>query len=119
MGRIFSVLLLGIMIAGAIVTYNLKHEAEETANKVARLHANVAREREAIALLKAEWSLLTQPSRLQTLIAKYDDHFRLQPFSAEQVATLDEIPLRPTETEAEAATTPNADALPAEGEATQ
>ncbi|MCP4382866.1 MAG: hypothetical protein GY798_15840, partial [Hyphomicrobiales bacterium] len=95
MARLINLLLLGAMIAGAIITYNLKHQAEEAANKVARLHANIAKEREAIALLKTEWSLLAQPGRLQTLIAKYEDHFRLEPFSADQIATLDEIPLRP------------------------
>jgi hypothetical protein len=101
MFRIFNVLLIGLMIGGAVITYNLKHEAEDVANRVSRLHAKIAEEREEIALLKTEWSLLTQPSRLQALIAKYQDHFRLEPFSASQVATLDEIPLRPPELPAE------------------
>lgn len=98
MGRIVSVLLIGGMIAGAVVTYNLKHDAETMANRIARLHARIAEEREEIALLKTEWSLLTQPSRLQELIGKYQEHFRLEPFAASQVATLDEIPERPVET---------------------
>jgi len=36
MGRIFNALLLTVMIAGAIVTYNMKHRAEVEADKVAR-----------------------------------------------------------------------------------
>jgi len=95
--RIVNLLLLAIMIGGAVVTYNLKHRAEVVADRVARLDANIGDEREAIAFLKTEWSLLTQPSRLQALVTKYQEHFKLQPFSASQVATLDEIPMRPAE----------------------
>jgi hypothetical protein len=105
-GRIINVVLVLAMIGGAVVTYNLKHEAEKSAARVARLHTAIAKEREAIAFLKAEWSVLSQPSRLQELVTRYQDHFRLEPFSANQVATLDEIPLRAVEPE------------PAAGEAT-
>jgi len=93
-GRIFNLVLVLAMIGAAVVTYNLKHEAEASASRVARLHTAIAREREAIALLKAEWSMLSQPGRLQQLVERYDDHFRLEPFSASQIATLDEVPLR-------------------------
>jgi cell division protein FtsL len=112
MGRILNVLLLGGMIAGAVATYDLKHHGEEVADRVARLDANIGKEREAIALLNTEWSVLTQPSRLQDLVAKYQDHFKLEPFAVSQVATLDEIPMRPVEPPkretAMASTPPNA-----------
>jgi hypothetical protein len=93
--RIINIALIAAMIAAAIVTYNLKHGTEQAAARVARLHAGIAKEREAIALLKAEWSVLSQPGRLQELVSRFQDHFRLQPFAAGQVATLDEIPMRP------------------------
>ncbi len=92
--RIFNLVLLALMIVGAAVTYDMKHKAEMAADKVARLQADIAREKDKLALLRAEWSLLTQPSRLQTVVDKYADHFKLQPFSPKQVATIDEIPLR-------------------------
>lgn len=95
-GRVINVVLLLAMVAAAVVTYNLKHEAERAASRVARLHSAIAREREQIALLKAEWSALSQPSRLQQLVERYQEHFKLEPFSVSQVATLDEVPLRPT-----------------------
>ena len=56
------------MIVGAVITYNLKHETEKSAARVFRLHTAIAKEREAIAYLKAEWSVLSQPGRLQQLI---------------------------------------------------
>ena len=78
MGRIFNALLLTVMIAGAIVTYNMKHRAEVEADKVARLQADIGAEKEAIGLLRAEWSKLTQPSRLEELVGRYGDHFKLR-----------------------------------------
>lgn len=92
--RLFNLFVVLAMIGAAVVTYNLKHEAESAANRVSRLHSAIAKEREAIALLKAEWSVLSQPGRLQQLVARYGDYFKLEPFAAAQVATLDEIPLR-------------------------
>ena len=93
--RIFNFVFLAVMIVGAIVTYNIKHRAEAAADRVAQLQADIAREKDALAILRAEWSVLTQPGRLQSVVEKYADHFQLAPFSPEQVATFSEIPLRP------------------------
>ena len=42
-GRIVNVVLvLGRMIGGAVVTYNLKHQTEKAAARVARLHTKIA-----------------------------------------------------------------------------
>ncbi|MEX0851929.1 MAG: hypothetical protein WD036_01395 [Bauldia sp.] len=95
MGRVFNVALLSIMIVGAIVTYQMKHQAEMAAAEVARLEAETAEEKNRIALLKAEWSMLTQPGRIQSVVEKYADYFELQPFSPDQIGTIAEIPLRP------------------------
>lgn len=95
MVRVLNVLLVLAMLVGAGLTYQMKHRAEVVAHRVARMNINIGREKEAIALLKAEWSVLSQPGRLQDVIARYQDHFKLEPFAASQVATLDEIPLKP------------------------
>ncbi len=93
--RMFNLFVVLAMIAAAVVTYNLKHDTEAAATRVARLNSTIAKERESIALLKAEWSALSQPGRLQQLVTHYEDYFQLEPFAVSQVATLDEIPLRP------------------------
>jgi hypothetical protein len=93
--RILNIVLLVLMIVGAAVTYDMKHKAELAAEKVARLQAEINKDRDAIAVLRAEWALLTQPARLQTVVDKYADYFQLAPFSPQQVATIDEIPMRP------------------------
>ena len=93
--RILNFVLLTAMIIGVAVTYDMKHKAELAADRNARLEADIAKDKDASALLRAEWSLLTQPSRLQAVVQKYADHFQLQPFSPTQIATIDQIPLRP------------------------
>jgi hypothetical protein len=95
MGRIINLILLAAMIVGAAVTYDMKHKAELAADRVAALQADIAREKDHIVLLKAEWSMLTQPGRLQATVEKYADHFQLQPFSPDQIGSIDEIPLKP------------------------
>ena len=95
MGRILNLVLLAAMIVGAGVTYGMKHRAELAADRVAALQHEIASEKNQIVLLKAEWSLLTQPARLQATVEQYADHFQLGPFSPDQIATVDEIPLKP------------------------
>jgi hypothetical protein len=94
MGRIINLILLAAMIVGAAVTYDMKYKAELAANRVASLQADIARQKQEIVLLKAEWSMLTQPARLQATINQYADHFQLQPFSPDQIASIDEIPMK-------------------------
>jgi hypothetical protein len=94
MARIFNLVLLTVMLIGAIITYDMKHKAEKAADRVARLENEVAREKEAIQLLRAELSMLVQPARLQAVVDRYADHFMLAPFSPAQYATIDEIPMK-------------------------
>ncbi len=105
--RILNLLLLLAMITGAAVTYDMKHKAELAADRNAKLESEIAKDKDSIALLRAEWSLLTQPSRLQTLVDKYADHFQLQPFTPAQIARIDDIPLRSPAAPAAAAAAPD------------
>lgn len=95
MNRFINFCLLGVMIVAAIAVYDMKHRVETASINVARLESDIQMEREAIALLKAEWSHLTQPARLQQLIERYDNYFVLRDVGADQIATVSDIPLRP------------------------
>jgi hypothetical protein len=95
MGRIVNLVLLALMLVGAAVTYNLKYKAETAANQVARLQSDIAKEKAQLQLLKAEWTMLTQPARLQAVVDVHNNHFLLLPFTPDQLATIDEIPMRP------------------------
>jgi len=95
MGRYFNLVLLIVTIAGAMVTYAMKHRAELAADHVASLRAEIAREKEALTMLRAEWSVLDQPARLQNLVARYADFLKLAPLDVRQIATLSDVPLKP------------------------
>jgi hypothetical protein len=95
MGRIFDLALLTIMIIAAAVTYSMKYNAEMAADRVVKLEAEIAKERTAVQLLKAEWSTLVQPARLQAMVDAHNNHFLLLPFTPDQLATIDDIPLKP------------------------
>ena len=96
MGRVLNLIMLAAMIVAAVATYDMKHKAELAADRVATLQGDIAREKREITMLKAEWSMLTQPAQLQAAITKYADHFRLAPFTPDQIASVDEIPMKPT-----------------------
>jgi hypothetical protein len=95
--RIFNFVLIAVMLVGAMITYDMKHKAEVAADRVARLQADIAKEKDAVSLLRAEWSVLTQPPRLESIVQNYAGYFQLVPFSPAQVGTIDDIPLRPVQ----------------------
>ncbi len=80
------------LIASAGYAYSIKYDTLYQAEQVAKLKAKVQREREAIAVLKAEWHLLNRPDRLQ---AAADRHLDLQQLNVQQLARLSDLPNRP------------------------
>ena len=95
MFRTSDIVLIAVMVSAAAFTYKTKHEAEERLAEVRRIEADIRYEEDTIDLLQADWSLLTQPSRLQKLSATYSAELGLQPVEARQIVGLDELPERP------------------------
>jgi hypothetical protein len=93
--RTSDTVLIAIMVAAAAFTYKTKHEAENRRDEVRRIEAEIKLEEDTITLLKADWSLLTQPSRLQRLSEVYQSELALQPVDAHQIVGLDALPARP------------------------
>jgi hypothetical protein len=83
------------MITGAAVTYQAKDEAVAAADRVSELRHEISQERIAISLLKAEWSELTQPARLQELVERNPDVLNLAPYGVGQMVRITDIPLVP------------------------
>lgn len=92
--RTINILLVVFMLAGAAVVYDLKYEAERATSKVAKITRKIDGERDAIATLKAEWSLLNQPKRLQDLAERYHSYLELDPLDPTQIGTIDDIPFK-------------------------
>jgi hypothetical protein len=98
MMRLINIVLVTIMLAGAGVVYYMKYEAERSAGNLSRLQRSIVQEREAIATLNAEWSLLNQPRRLQEFAERYHPYLELDRMAPDQIAEIDDIPFRNPET---------------------
>ncbi len=80
--RLFNVVLVIGVIACSFVMYSLEHQTRKTERQIAALKQDMRQERENIKLLKAEWSHLTSPARLERLARQ---HLQLEPMRPEQL----------------------------------
>jgi hypothetical protein len=97
--RTSDIVLIAVMVSAAAFTYKIKQEAEDRLATVHRIEQQIRFEEDTTDLLKADWSLLTQPSRLQKLSEIYQTELALQPIEAHQIVGLDELPSKPVEIE--------------------
>jgi hypothetical protein len=90
--RLIHMIVMISLIASAGYAYSIKYESLYQAEQVAKLKAKVQKERDAVAVLKAEWHLLNRPDRLQMVAER---HLDLQPLNIQQLARLSDLPNRP------------------------
>lgn len=95
MFRTSDIVLIAVMVAAAAMTYKIKRDAEEQQAAVHRIQAQIHTEEDTIDLLKADWSLLTQPARLEKLADLYKSQLGLEPVDSHQFVKLDELPVKP------------------------
>ena len=92
MTKLLHIIVISILIASAGYAYSIKYDTLYYAEQVAKLKTKLQRERDAIAVLQAEWQYLDRPDRLQ---AAADQHLDLQPLKIQQLARLSDLPNRP------------------------
>jgi hypothetical protein len=90
--RILHLLVIGILVFAAAYVYRIKMESTVRTERVLRLHADIREQRDAIAALRAEWTRLDAPLRLQGLVER---HLPLKPVTATQYDSLKNLPERP------------------------
>lgn len=85
-----------VVITGLICfgLYNITHEAQEKEAELRRIEDAIEAERRAILVLKAEWSHLSQPARIQKLASI---HLGLAPVSASTIASFSDLRDRPAD----------------------
>jgi cell division protein FtsL len=91
--RFLNLCVLALLVAAAAYVYEIKFEATLRAERVAKMRGDIQRERDAIAALRAEWSTLENPARIQGLARR---HLRLRPPDSAQYDSLERLPERPS-----------------------
>lgn len=83
--------LIGLVLLAVVTSglYGIAQRVQHLEREAARLERDIAREQNALRVLRAEWAYLTEPARLQELSARFLD---LAPVSARQMAALSELP---------------------------
>ena len=90
--RFIHVLVIGMLVFAAAYVCRIKMESTARTERVLRLHAEIREQRDAIAVLHAEWAKLDAPLRLQGLAER---HLALKPLNATQYDSLKNLPERP------------------------
>ena len=87
--RFLNIVAVLCLIGSAAYAYSIKYETLYWSEQAAKLKGRIARERDSIAVLKADWQHLNRPDRLQAVVER---HLDLQPISVQQLARLSDLP---------------------------
>src|SRR3972149_8607793 len=91
--RLLNIIVIAALILAASIVYKIKFDSTLQAERVGKLASELRRERNAIATLRAEWSRLDSPMRIQGLAQRH--LLALRPIVATQFDSLDRLPERP------------------------
>ena len=80
-------------VAAAAYVYKIKFDSTVQGERVAKIRAEIQRERDETARLRAEWGRLDNPARIQALAQR---HLALRLIDPTQFDALDKLPDRPT-----------------------
>lgn len=72
-----------ILVIFAYWAYNVNYETQQAVKRVSGLRVEIAQEREAIAVLRAEWAYLNRPDRLRELAETHFVELGLMPMNAD------------------------------------
>jgi cell division protein FtsL len=90
--RLLNICVIVALVIAAVYVYKIKFESTRKAEQVARLRLDIRREHDAVAELRAQWSKLDTPVRIQDLAQR---HLTLRMIDSHQFDQLDRLPERP------------------------
>lgn len=90
--RLLNFMVIAALILAASFVYKIKFDSTLQAERVGKIAGELRRERNAIAILRAEWAKLDTPGRIQGLAER---HLALRPVVPTQFDSLDRLPDRP------------------------
>jgi cell division protein FtsL len=83
---------LTLAIIVGVGLFHVKYEVQALEEELARLNAAILKEQQQIHVLRAEWSYLNTPSRLEELAAR---HLDLGPVETAQIGSVSSLAWRP------------------------
>ena len=92
MNRHGVILLLLAIMAIAGWAYSINYNTLTTLDRVSELRGQIAKEREAMQVLRVEWAYLNAPDRLARLVAAHNDQLRLGPLVPEHLGHVAAVP---------------------------
>jgi len=101
--RLLNICVIVALVVAAAYVYRIKFESTRKAEQVARLRLDIRHEHDGIAGLRAEWSKLDNPIRIQELAQR---HLALRLIESRQFDQLDNLPERPPDQVAPDSTDP-------------
>jgi len=91
-----TILIILLASSLGLTLFVVKYQVQDFESVLAEYNRKITEDREAIHVLKAEWSHLNQPSRLRQLAKRYLGMVMVQP---EQVVTVKEFFIEPISSE--------------------
>lgn len=90
--RFLHLIVVAALVSAAVYVYKIKFDSTQQVERIAKLTSDLRRTRDTIASLRAEWSKLDNPARIQGLTER---HLKLRPVEATQFDPLNHLPDRP------------------------
>ena len=87
--RILNVLAILVLVGSALYAYSIKYATLYQAERMVKLKHELQNEKDALAVLRAEWAHVANPVRIETLA---DQHLGGQVMQLSQIATLATLP---------------------------
>ncbi|MCU0830737.1 MAG: hypothetical protein MUC58_04330 [Rhizobiaceae bacterium] len=95
MFRRTDIAMIALMIGVVAYTYTVKNGTKDAAQELAKLQRQVDAELNAIDVLNADWSVLTAPARIQSLVEVHNAQLDLHPLDTKRIIAITDIPERP------------------------
>ncbi|MFG1351108.1 hypothetical protein [Xanthobacter autotrophicus] len=92
MFRVANVVMVVALLVTAAVVYQLKYASTAEAERLATLRMQIRKERDSIAMMRAEWARRTSPIYIQGLAERHLDMKRLD---IDSISSLDDLPEKP------------------------
>jgi cell division protein FtsL len=89
--RYLNIVPIVALVGCAVYAYSIKYETMRYSAEIVKAQHDIQRERDAIAMAKAEWAHLTRPTRIQALA---DRHLDLSNIVVDQVVKVADLPDR-------------------------